>query len=245
MQEEIVALCNQAFAKYFAEVPSTQHAIADRGWNPLNQTLLFNTQVSKTKIVEIVDKNTVTTTPRNIFTGDKSVISPMTSTSSVSSTSSATRSRVAQMLNLKCGLAGTIITDLLQYAMKEEGVNKNLKKRFAEGKMFREEIVVGKRRVTAGLLFKASQLGLGSNVLNFQERKEIIVFGTRELAWLKAVGEYTMWKAAALDILALNNPFAALGMKELKAHVHYKKIKDHGAVPGTEKDILESYKAIC
>ena len=111
--------------------------------------------------------------------------------------------------------------------------------------MIREEIVVGKRRVTAGLLFKASQLGLGSNVLNFQERKEIIVFGTRELAWLKAVGEYTMWKAAALDILALNNPFAALGMKELKAHVHYKKIKDHGAVPGTKKDILERYKAIC
>ena len=45
------------------------------------------------------------------------------------------------MINLKCGLAGTIITDLLQYAMKKEGVNVNLKKRYAEGKMLRGEIV--------------------------------------------------------------------------------------------------------
>ena len=125
---------------YFAEVPSRQHDIADRGWNPLNRALLFNTQVIKRNIVEIIDDNTVTANPRNIFTGDQSVISPMTSTSSVSSTSTATRSRVDQMLNLKCGLAGTIITDMLQYAMKEEGVNENLEKRYEKGKMLRGEI---------------------------------------------------------------------------------------------------------
>ena len=43
--------------------------------------------------------------------------------------------------------------------------------------------------MTAGLLFKASPLGLDSNVLNLQERKEKIVYDTRELAWLKAVEE--------------------------------------------------------
>ena len=78
----------------------------------------------------------------------------------------------------------------------------------------------GKKRVTYRLLFKASQLGLDSNVLNLQERKEIIVFNTRELARLKAVEEYTTRKAATLEIIALNNPIAALGMKELKALVH-------------------------
>ena len=45
------------------------------------------------------------------------------------------RSRVSQTLNLKFGLAGTIITDLIQYNMKEEGVNDNIKKRYTEGKI--------------------------------------------------------------------------------------------------------------
>ena len=53
--------------------------------------------------------------------------------------------------------------------------------------MLRGEIFEGKNRVTAGLLYKASQLGLDSNVLNPQDRKERIVFDTRELAQLKAV----------------------------------------------------------
>ena len=99
--------------------------------------------------------------------------------------------------------------------------------------------------MTSGLLFKASQLSLDSNVLNSQERKERIVFDTRELARLKEVEEYTMRKAAALKILALNKPIAALGVKELNSLVNYNKIKDDGAVPSTKKDILERYEAIC
>ena len=100
----------------------------------------------------------------------------MTSKNSVASISSSTRSRVAQTLNLKFGLASTIITDLIQYAMKEEDVNDNLKKRYAECKIIWGEIFEDKNRVTAKLLFKASQLGLDSNVLNSQEQKERIVF---------------------------------------------------------------------
>ena len=123
------------FAKSFAEVPSNLHAIADRGWNPLNRALLLNTEVLKTKIVKIVDNDTDTASPRNIFTGDQSVISLMNTTSSVASTSSTECSRVAQTLNLTSGLAGTIITDILQYAIKEEGVNENIKKRYSEGKI--------------------------------------------------------------------------------------------------------------
>ena len=68
------------------------------------------------------------------------MISSMISTSSVASNSSATRIRVSQTLNLKFGSAGTIITDLLQYDMKEEGVNDNLKKRYVEGKILQGEI---------------------------------------------------------------------------------------------------------
>ena len=37
---DIVPLCNRAFANSLAQVPSNQHAIADRGWNPLNRALL-------------------------------------------------------------------------------------------------------------------------------------------------------------------------------------------------------------
>ena len=121
---DIVPLCNREFANSFAQVPSNQHDIADRGWNPLNRALLLNTEVLKTKIVKIVDYDTETETPRNIFTGDQSVISSISSTSSV-----------AQTLNLTSGSAGTTITDMLQYALKEEGVNDNFKNRYAEGKI--------------------------------------------------------------------------------------------------------------
>ena len=139
-ETEIFPLCKRAFAKSFVEVPPKRHDIADRGWNPLKRALFFNTEVIKTNIVDMVENDTVTASPRNIFTGDQSVISSMTSTSSVASTSSATHRRVAQTLKLKYGSAGKIITDLIQYAMKEEGVIKNLKKRFAECKMLQGEI---------------------------------------------------------------------------------------------------------
>ena len=45
--------------------------------------------------------------------------------------------------------------------------------------MLRGEIFEGKKRMIAGLLFKASQIGLHSNVLNSQEQKEIIVSDAR------------------------------------------------------------------
>ena len=141
--------------------------------------MLLNTEVLKTNIVKIVDYDTDTEPPRNIFTGDQSVISSIYSTSSVASTSTATCRRVIQTLNLTSASAGTIITDMLHYALEEEGVNENLKKRYAEGKILRGEIFEGKKRVTARLLFKASQLGLDSNVLNSKDRKEIILYDTR------------------------------------------------------------------
>ena len=99
--------------------------------------------------------------------------------------------------------------------------------------------------MTAGLLFKESQLGLDSNLLNLQEQKEIIVFDTRELARLKAHEEYTIRNAAALKIISLNNLITALSAKEWKALVHYKKRKYDGAVPIAKKDLLERYEAIC
>ena len=111
--------------------------------------------------------------------------------------------------------------------------------------MLRGEIFEGKKRMTSGLLFKASQLGLDSNVINSQEQKEIIVFDTRALAQLKAVEEYTIRKATALEITALNKLIADLGVKVLKALVHYNKIKYCGDVPSTKKYILERYEAIC
>ena len=54
-----------------------------------------------------------------------------------------------------------------------------------------------------------------------------------------------MRKASALKILALKKPIAALGVKELKALVHYKKRKCDGSVPTSNKYIVGRYEAIC
>ena len=99
--------------------------------------------------------------------------------------------------------------------------------------------------MTDGLLFKASQLGLDSDMLNSQERKERIVHDTRELLRLKAVKEYTMRKDTAFNFFALKKPIAALGVKELKALVQYKKRKCDGAVPTSKKDLVGRYEEIC
>ena len=53
-----------------------------------------------------------------------------------------------------------------------------------------------------------------------------------------------MQKAVALKILALNKPITDLSVKEWKALVHYKKIKDERAVPSANKDFLDMYGAI-
>ena len=95
------------------------------------------------------------------------------------------------------------------------------------------------------LLFKASQLGLESNMLNLQERKEKTVLDTRELAWLKELKEYNMRKAAALKIISLNKPITALSVKQLRALVQCKKRKYGRAVPSAKKYLLERYEAIC
>ena len=107
--------------------------------------MLFNTEVLKTKIVEIVDNDTVPAAPRNIFTGDQSVISSIYSTSSFASTSTATCRRVTQTLNLTSGSAGTIITDMLQYALNEEGVNDNLKSVMKKARFFEEKYLKARR----------------------------------------------------------------------------------------------------
>ena len=62
---------------------------------------------------------------------------------------------------------------------------------------------------------------------------------------MKAVEEYTMRRAAALKMLALKKPIAALGVKELKALVHYKKRKCDGSVPTSKKDLVGRYDTIC
>ena len=54
-----------------------------------------------------------------------------------------------------------------------------------------------------------------------------------------------MRKAAALKIIALKKPISALGVKELKALVHYKKRKCDGAVPTSKKDLVGRYEDIC
>ena len=54
-----------------------------------------------------------------------------------------------------------------------------------------------------------------------------------------------MRKAVSLRILALKKPISALGVKELKALVHYKKRKCDGAVPTSKNDLVGRYETIC
>ena len=54
-----------------------------------------------------------------------------------------------------------------------------------------------------------------------------------------------MRKATALKILAPKKPIADLGIKELKALVHYNKRKCDGAVTTAKKDLVGRREPIC
>ena len=45
---KIIILVNDAWAHSFGKVATNQHAIAERGWNPLNRNILLNAQLRAT-----------------------------------------------------------------------------------------------------------------------------------------------------------------------------------------------------
>jgi hypothetical protein len=131
---DIVPVCNSAWRQYFARVESNKCVISRLGWNPLNNRgLLRHDRDLKIKVSETKTSQTTTTlsSPRqgnlpteqttNNVSDSATVLYDLT-TSVVSSNKSLPKS-----LNLISGYAGDFVTGTLQYVIKNENNNENLK----------------------------------------------------------------------------------------------------------------------
>ena len=158
---DIIPIINYAWERSFAEVPSNQEAIAERGWLPFNRNLLLHPEIkasmTKTESIEAVNRGLM---PQVDFLGPQdSLIFSSQYLSNISL-------NVSQQLNYDNGVASFCVDSFLGQAKlmerkerltEKEKNSETLKNRIGEGK-----------RITAGTLFKADACRLGKTVLELQ-----------------------------------------------------------------------------
>ena len=86
------------------------------------------------------------------------------------SASNSSRASVVS-LNLISSLSRSILTDLLQNALKYEKVAENLMQQYKAGKSLRSQVEETKKIMTAVILFKCGQSVLDGKVLEIVEEK--------------------------------------------------------------------------
>ena len=116
-----------------------------RGWNPLNRALLLHPEIEKAKSHDSISTLT------NSDSSGSNVLDP-------------------NMLNISRGKSNEVITDIVQYYVRNDKANANFKKRKLEGESLASKIKDSKR-LTAGVLFNAGHVGCDEEVLNLVESK--------------------------------------------------------------------------
>ena len=181
---DVIPLTNKVFKDYFVHKEFNKRAIGRHVWNPLNRALLCHPEVIKKKLDEIDVDGTHSTSALTI----ESDISYLTF-STIASIDS---------LNLKTGIAGDFLTDLLQDAIKNEYVQKNIYHRYVVGKALRTQVDGYKQRMTAGFLLKNGHIVLDNEVLEIVAAIEKATVFAKDRIRAKCIEEYKTHKKAAL-----------------------------------------------
>ena len=235
LRTDIVPIVNYAWEKSFAVVQNNCNAISERGWNPLNRNLLTHPEVisyrlstehylqspTHSSIISI----TMSTSNRSMESSQQQ--------SQVSSNEISTNSQVdIQDLNLERGYAGTVITDILQDALKSQQCLANLEQRKVTGKTLYDAHDEGKR-LTAGLMFDHDKVMLDLDVLGLVKEKNDRKY---ELAVVKAVKVLIDFRKRQhkinnmIDEGLLTLPTSQLKSDDLKILLQWKKRKGDKAL---------------
>ena len=145
------------------------------------------------------------------------------------------------MVNLTEGILSKIMTDILQDALKNEGVHRNLHQREKQGRTMREEFLEDRKAMTAGRIFKHGKVLLDSKVLECQELKQTKKDTIEREKGEKFVKEYKEKKRKYEEVMKLALPPASLSNEQLKAVCAFKKRKGDKAIPTVKKLLLERY----
>ena len=248
---DIIPIVNHAWDRSFAKIDTNKKAIAERGWGPLNRALLMDKDILKTR-VELEKTEVATATIKQILTPSPSgppttievVIDGSTVVSDLTAATPLPNTINPATLNLSYGFSGKILTDVMQYAMKNEKTTANLAKRYEEGKTLRDSLLSqSNKRLTAGSLFRSNRVALDSEVLEYLEEKEAESVRKNKNNLIKANKEFDTYQSAALLAMSNKKSPDKMSVKDLKAIVRYKKRKGDAAIPATKLLLLERYEA--
>jgi hypothetical protein len=140
------------------------------------------------------------------------------------------------------GFAGEFVTDMLQYAIKNEKNAENLNRRYEEGRTLRASLAEQEnKRFSAGSLFKANRVAIDSEVLEFMEEKEKETVRVKNVAISRHTNEFVANKKRAEEVLASSKKPEVMINSELKAVVKWKKRKGDDAIPSTKPLLLQRY----
>ena len=200
---KIIILVNYAWAHSFGKVATNQHAIAERGWNPLNRNLLLNTQLRATMTLEEKSVEQVSNTVSILYHSLENFVhidESMPTYDLTYLTDPALDTSPA--LNLTTGTAAFCIDSIVQHSDLMES-RERIKNRRENGKTI-QELIQEISRISAGNVFLAGTCRLGQDVMakviaNYEhaldkERSSVIAAKATHLATRKK----------GMDVLALN-----------------------------------------
>ena len=95
-------------------------------------------------------------------------------------------------------------------------------KRYNEGKSLRDQLEAAKKRLSAGLLFKAGCVVLDFRVLDLVEAKEKHIVISENEDWDNGNVEYHKRKEEEADVFSLKKQWSDMIVSELKAVVNWK-----------------------
>jgi hypothetical protein len=250
-QSDIVPVVNTAWKQSFARVPSNKRAISRRGWQPLNRGLLKHPEVLKTKVSQTTttppSQEIVPTAAIAVPADSPTVLSDISNTIASSETtnttpaaSSSSDKSLPKALNLTSGYAGTFVTGMLQYAIKNEKNTENLTNRYKDGRTLKESLSKQEnKRFTAGSLFKANRVAIDSELLEYMEEKEVEAVRVKQATISKHTNDYLTNKKRAEEVLASKKKPEVMINSELKAVVKWKKRKGDDAIPSTKPLLVQ------
>jgi hypothetical protein len=205
-KSDIVPLVNKAFPCSFGNMVGNRHAIADRGWNPLNRGCLEAPEVFSTKVASKAQATATTTENSGDEDSSSDNMPDSQDTTSSAYQASQTSDAILGGLNFEHGHSASIFNRIDQDKGRRKGqlesykeIQENRKKREENG----EAVDLMNKRVTAGRLVQMGKYSVNDMAPHLNAKIEKQTQAAEAAALAKKITEYrkdTVTFEKALDI---------------------------------------------
>ncbi len=253
---DLIPLINTAWKSSFAHIDKNKNALADRGWNPLNQNLLLHddlraTMTRKEKSAEYHLSNDIII-PRKFKSSEASLTATEASSSTTSpsnhpsidtgsdQSSPSTIAKPGDELNFSSGESLQYLKAMFNqdqwHAARERICEDNMN----DGKTIKEQLKANSR-LSAGILFKTGTNRLGKTVFdicrdNQQEKKQKSIDKMK-----KDENEYIKNVENAMKVWKKKGNVNNMTIRELTIVIKPFKQKSYGKMPNKKEELIAKY----